>query len=68
MKVLFVTTKSPLPMNDGHSLRSFNLLKAVAQNHEVTLLSYVKYPVEYEYVRASVHLSDSFLFQIIVPV
>jgi len=49
MKVLFVTTKSPLPMNDGHSLRSFNLLKAVAQKHAVTLLSFVKSPLEYEY-------------------
>lgn len=49
MKVLFVTTKSPLPMNDGHSLRTFHLLRAVAQHHEVTLLSYVKYPVEYDY-------------------
>lgn len=59
MKVLFVTTKSPLPMNDGHSLRSFNLLKAVAQNHEVTLLSYVKYPVEYEYVKELESLCSS---------
>lgn len=49
MKILFITTKSPLPMNDGHSLRSFNLLKAVAQKHDVTLLSFVKFPVEYEY-------------------
>jgi len=49
MKVLFITTKSPLPMNDGHSLRTFNLLKSVAQKHKVTLLSFVKFPIEYEY-------------------
>lgn len=49
MKVLFITTKSPLPMNDGHSLRTFNLLKSVVNQHEVTLLSFVKFPIEYEY-------------------
>jgi glycosyltransferase involved in cell wall biosynthesis len=49
MKILFITTKSPLPTNDGHSLRTFNLLKAVSQHHDVTLLSFVKFPLEYEF-------------------
>lgn len=49
MKILFVTSKTPLPINEGHALRTFNLLKAAAQKHDVTLLSCVKFPVEYQY-------------------
>jgi polysaccharide biosynthesis protein PslH len=49
MRVLFVTSKSPLPINEGHALRSFNLLKAITQKHQVTLLSCVKFPVEYQF-------------------
>ncbi len=48
MNILFITTKCPLPANDGHSLRSFNLLKQVATVHKVHLLSFVKYQHEYE--------------------
>ena len=33
-------------MNDGHSLRSYNLLKQVAYEHTVHLLSFVKYQEE----------------------
>lgn len=33
-------------MNDGHSLRSYNLLKQVASEHVVHLLSFVKYQEE----------------------
>lgn len=47
MNILFITTKCPLPTNDGHSLRSFNLLKQVAAEHKVRLLSFVKYQHEY---------------------
>jgi sugar transferase (PEP-CTERM/EpsH1 system associated) len=47
MNILYVTTKSPLPTNDGHSLRTYNLLKAVAAKHSVSLLSFVKFPIEY---------------------
>lgn len=46
MNILFITTKSPWPMNDGHSLRSYNLLKQVAFEHAVHLLSFVKYQEE----------------------
>ena len=49
MKILFITSKTPLPINEGHALRTFNLLNAVAQKHDVTLLSCVKFPVEYQH-------------------
>lgn len=48
MNILFITTKSPLPLSDGHSLRSFNLLKQIAAQHTVHLLSFVKHQCEYQ--------------------
>lgn len=50
MRVLFLSTKGPLPTNDGHSLRTYNLLKQMALSHEIYLLSFVKYPEEYQYL------------------
>lgn len=50
MQILFITTKCPLPLIDGHSLRTFNLLKLVAQQHDVHLLSFVKFQEEYRCV------------------
>lgn len=50
MKILFLSTKAPLPTNDGHSLRTFNLLRQVARNHEVYLISFVKFDTEYRYL------------------
>lgn len=50
MKILFLSTKGPLPTNDGHSLRTYNLLKQIASVHEVYLLSFVKFQEEYIYI------------------
>jgi len=50
MKILFVSTKGPLPLNDGHSLRTFHLLRQAARRHDIYLLSFVKFPEEYEYI------------------
>ena len=50
MHILFITTKVPLPLIDGHSLRTYNLLKHVAQQHDVHLLSFVKFQDEYNYL------------------
>ena len=49
MNILYITTKSPLPTNDGHSLRTYNLLRAVAAKHSISLISFVKFPIEYSY-------------------
>jgi len=38
-RVLFVTSRVPWPPREGHQLRSWNLLRAAACAHEVTLLS-----------------------------
>lgn len=38
-RVLFVTSRLPYPPREGHQLRSWNLLRAVARDHRVDLLS-----------------------------
>lgn len=38
-RVVFVTTRLPYPPTEGHQLRSWHLLRAVAREHEVELLS-----------------------------
>lgn len=40
MNILFLSSKSPYPIKDGHSTRTFNLLKRIAKNHRVFLLTY----------------------------
>ncbi len=39
-KILAVTSRLPYPPNEGHQLRAWHLLKAMASEHEVTLLSF----------------------------
>lgn len=48
MNILFVTTKTPLPMDDGHSLRDFNILRQLAKKHRIHLISAVKARREWE--------------------
>ncbi len=40
--VLAVTSRLPFPPREGHQLRSWHLLKALAAQHEVTLLSFLR--------------------------
>lgn len=40
LKILFLTNCSPLPIRDGQSRRTYNILKGLAENHEVYLLSF----------------------------
>lgn len=46
MKILVLTTKSPYPLYEGRALRTYNLLKQVAQRHEIALLTFVQTPEE----------------------
>ena len=41
-RILFVTSRLPFPPREGHQLRSWHLLKALAARHEVTLLSFMR--------------------------
>jgi glycosyltransferase involved in cell wall biosynthesis len=42
VKVLVITTKSPYPLNEGRALRSYNLIREMARQHEIHLLSFVQ--------------------------
>ena len=41
-RILFITSRLPFPPREGHQLRSWHLLKALAARHEVTLLSFMR--------------------------
>jgi glycosyltransferase involved in cell wall biosynthesis len=40
MNILFLSSKSPYPLKDGHSLRTYNLLKQVSKNNNIFFLTY----------------------------
>jgi glycosyltransferase involved in cell wall biosynthesis len=46
MKILVVTTKSPYPLYEGRALRTYNLIKQAARQHEIYLYSFVQTPEE----------------------
>jgi len=41
-KILALTSRLPYPPREGHQLRSWHMLRALAKQHEVTLLSFVR--------------------------
>ncbi|QOW18796.1 glycosyltransferase [Lysobacter ciconiae] len=41
-RLLVLTTRLPYPPTEGHQLRSWHLLKALASRHEVTLMSFLR--------------------------
>lgn len=40
LKILFLSNRSPLPIKDGQSRRTYNILKGLAEKHDVYLLSF----------------------------
>lgn len=46
MNILFVSPWFPYPPNNGSRLRVFNLLRGLAESHDVTLLSFHRQPVD----------------------
>jgi glycosyltransferase involved in cell wall biosynthesis len=44
MKILFLSRWFPYPANNGSKLRIYNLMRGLAQNHDVTLLSFADQP------------------------
>jgi glycosyltransferase involved in cell wall biosynthesis len=48
LKILFLTNRSPYPIKDGQSRRTYNILKGLARRHEVHLLSLYESPAEIE--------------------
>lgn len=50
MKVLFISALLPYPLHSGGQVRIYNLLKAAAKTHEITLLSYIRNNSEKKYL------------------
>jgi len=48
LKILFLTNRSPYPITDGQSRRTYNILKGLAFRHRVHLLSLYESPKEVE--------------------
>lgn len=44
MRILYLSSWYPYPANNGSKLRIYNLLRGLAQHHEVTLLSFTDQP------------------------
>jgi polysaccharide biosynthesis protein PslH len=46
MKILFLSNRGLLPIKDGHTRRSYNILKGLAEKHQVYYLSLYESPEE----------------------
>lgn len=44
MRILFLSRWFPIPVNNGSKLRIYNLLRGLAEHHDVTLLSFTDQP------------------------
>lgn len=59
MHVLFISTRSPWPLNGGHPLRTFHLLRETARRHRVSFLTFVQHEEEWEGLRVLEEFCDS---------
>ena len=51
MRILFLAHLFPLPLDSGGKIKTFHTLKALAREHEIHLLSYVRLDDEYRLVK-----------------
>ncbi len=51
MKILFLTSRAPYPPLGGDRLRALHFIKALSQQHQVTLLTFTASPAEAEALR-----------------
>jgi glycosyltransferase involved in cell wall biosynthesis len=50
MKILFLSTENPYPPNGGHHLRTFNVLKILARQHEIYFVGFAQDKREFKYI------------------
>ena len=48
MHVLFLSTRSPYPINGGHPQRTFHLLQEAARRHYVSFVTFIQHPEEWD--------------------
>ena len=51
MKILMITPYLPYPLVSGGQIRTYNLLKNLAQKHQITLASFIRSPDEEKYLK-----------------
>ncbi len=51
MKILMITPYFPYPLFSGGQTRSFNLIKNLAKNHQITLFSFIRSDEEKSYIK-----------------
>lgn len=51
MKILMLTPYLPYPPSSGGQIRSYNLIKQLSKEHEITLCSLIKFDSEEKYVK-----------------
>jgi sugar transferase (PEP-CTERM/EpsH1 system associated) len=59
MHVLFLSTRSPWPLNGGHPLRTFHLLREAARRHRVSFLTFIQHEEEWEGLSVMEEFCDS---------
>lgn len=50
MKILMLTSYLPYPLFSGGQIRTYNLLKNLAKNHQITLFSFIRQSTETQYI------------------
>ena len=51
MKILMLTPYLPYPPSSGGQIRSYNLIKQLSKDHEITLCSLIKFDSEEKYIK-----------------
>jgi sugar transferase (PEP-CTERM/EpsH1 system associated) len=50
MKILFLSTENPYPPDGGHHLRTFNVLKILANRHNIYFVGFAQDESEFKYI------------------
>jgi sugar transferase (PEP-CTERM/EpsH1 system associated) len=52
MKILFICHRIPFPPNKGEKIRSYNIVKHLAQNHDIHLATLIDDPVDFQHIES----------------
>jgi glycosyltransferase involved in cell wall biosynthesis len=64
MKILILCTWFPYPQNQGSKIRAYHLIRALARDHELALISYEDQPIDNEWLE---HLRNYFQLIKVLP-
>jgi len=67
MRILFLSHRIPYPPNKGDKIRSFNILKHLAERHEIHLATLIDDPVDLQYIESLSGMVKSIHYDIIQP-